>query len=208
MPNITFCGASLKQVNCFKYLGIMVDDRLSWQPHVEDVCTRALCRLQQVQKISGNFWGAHPRIIHRLVHGAVLPLLYYASPVWVGILSSLSKFLSIERVLRLAGIAICGLLRTASGEAAMLISGILPPEIELRQRLAQFWLRTLATGSYINMEPTQGAVASFCSPQDILNAEIRALSRDRIFKEITTGGARVEREVPNAFQALENEAAH
>ena len=82
----------------------------------------------------------------------------------------------------------------------MLISGILPPEIELRQRLAQFWLRTLATGSYINMEPTQGAVASFCSPQDILNAEIRALSRDRIFKEIAIGGARLEREVPYAFE--------
>ena len=198
---LQFCGNTLRRVSSFRYLGITIDAKLTWQPHVEDVSLRAMRRLREIQKFSGKFWGAHPIILSQLVSGAVLPMLYYAAPVWVGALTSRRRLRPLERVLRVAGIMICGLLRTSSTDTALLLSGLLPPDLALRQRLVTFWLRSLTVGVDIASVPsTSGTTTSTVPwPVALLRAELRALRQNASLRALIDGRQQVEQELPHPF---------
>ena len=90
-PSFQFCGATITTVTSFRYVGVLIDNKLTWGPHVNKATTKALRRLQDIRKCCGAFGGTHPSIIHRLISGAVLPILYYASPIWSSVLSSLEN---------------------------------------------------------------------------------------------------------------------
>ena len=199
-PSFQFCGATITTVTSFRYLGVLIDNKLTWGPHVNKATTKALRRLQDIRKFCGTFWGTHPSIIHRLISGAVLPILYYASPIWSSVLSSRGSCRPLERVLRLAGILTCGLLRTSSTEVALMLSGLLPPELELRQRLVQFWLRTLSYGEDLTATQDSNTKTSFCSPCDILKAEVRRLTCLPQFKELTDGRRSVQQRLLYPYQ--------
>ena len=121
-PEFRFCGQALTQVRSMKYLGITVDNKLTWKTHVQNSSTKALTGLNDIRKLCGTFWGAHPRIVRRLVAGAVLPLLYYGSSTWAAALVSRGTLRPLERLLRLAGIITCGFLRTTPTDVAITIS--------------------------------------------------------------------------------------
>ena len=98
-------------------------------------------------------------------------------------------------MLRLAGIITCGLLRTTPTDVAITISGFLFPEIELRQRLIGFWLRSLTYGIDISKGVEEQVVTNFCSPQDILLSEIRGLRPIRAIQNIVEERHQVERQL-------------
>ena len=194
-PQFRFCGQELAQVRSMKYLGITVDNKLAWKTHVQNVSDKALTRLNDIRKFCATFWVADPRIVHRIVVGAVLPLLYYGSSAWVAALVSRGTLRSLERVLRLAGIVRCGLLRTTPTDVAITISGCLFPEIELRQGLIGFWLRSLTYGIDISKGVEEQIVTNFCSPQGILLSENRVLRPIRAAQNIVEERHRVERQL-------------
>ena len=199
-PSFQFFGATITTVTSFRYVGVLIDNKLTWGPLVNKATTKALIRLQDIRKFCGTFWGTHPSIIHRLISGAVLPILYYASPIWSSVLSYRGARRPLERVLHLAGILTCGLLRTSSSEVALMLSGLLPPELELRQRLVQFWLRTLSYGEDLTATQDSNTKTSFCSPCDILKAEVLRLTCLPQFKELIDRRRSVQQHLLHPYQ--------
>ena len=181
-PQFRFCGQALTQVCSMKYLGITVDNKLAWKTHVQNVSTKALARLNDIRKFCGTFWGAHPRIVRRLVAGAILPLLYYGSSAWAAALVSRGTLRPLERVLRLSGIITCGLLRTTPTDVAITISGFLFPEIELRQRLIGFWLRSLTYGINISKGVEEQVVTIFVLHKTFCFLKFVDLGLSELFK--------------------------
>ena len=103
-------------------------------------------------------------------------------------------------MLRLSGIITCGLLRTTPTDVAITISGFLFPEIELRQRLIGFWLRSLTYGIDISKGVEEQVVTNFCSPQDILLSEIRGLRPIRAIQNIVEERHQVERQLLGHYE--------
>ena len=132
---------------------------------------------QRAQKILWALLG-HSSAYHAQAHfGGSSPILYYASLVWANAISFRGALRPLERVLRLGSIISCGLLRTTSTDAALMLGGFLPPQLELQRRLIQFWLRSLTYGVDI-LRPDDSAVKTFfCSPRDVLQAELRRFKR-------------------------------
>ena len=65
-----------------KYLGVIMDEKLSWRSHIETKmlqCKRKIMDLSRFPKLT---WGANRDILTKLLTGIVDPMLLYAAPVW------------------------------------------------------------------------------------------------------------------------------
>ena len=70
------------QVETPTFLGVTLDTRLTWKPHLEAVETRTVKRLSLLKKLAGTSWGANSRILRQVYTGAVRPIAEYAAASW------------------------------------------------------------------------------------------------------------------------------
>lgn len=75
-------GISIKIVNQVKYLGIILDSKLSWIPNIESRIEKATIALWQCRKAYGKSWGLSPKVIHWLYTSVIRPILMYGSFLW------------------------------------------------------------------------------------------------------------------------------
>ena len=182
-PPLLLGGQTLRRTTSFRYLGVILDSKLSWTPHIREVTTRCYQRLRIIQKFCGVYWGIHPSIARRLVTGAIMPLLYYAAPVWASVTSKRTTLRPLERVLRMSALLITGLIKSTSSDAAIFLSGLMFPELEIKRRLLEFWLRMATFGVDIRNDSGISSINSFCAPDDILRAELHRLQQQRVFPD-------------------------
>ena len=77
--NIWVNGSKIEVVTTFRYLGVNISDDLSWQPHINYLCSRAKQRLGFIYR---TFTQANVQCLAHLYKSLVKPLLEYCSAVW------------------------------------------------------------------------------------------------------------------------------
>ena len=70
------------QVETPTFLGVTLDTRLTWKPHLEAVEAKATRKLAIMKKLAGTTWGASSDILKQVYTGAVRPVVEYASTIW------------------------------------------------------------------------------------------------------------------------------
>lgn len=65
-----------------KYLGIYIDQTLSFRHHATRAAAKAIQSLSALSYFSHNSWGIPASIAHHLTMTAILPNMLWASPVW------------------------------------------------------------------------------------------------------------------------------
>ena len=75
-------GRQLEKEDTPTYLGVKLDKRLTWNPHLKDIERRAIRKLAIMKKLAGTSWGANSNILQRVYTGTVRPTLEYASTAW------------------------------------------------------------------------------------------------------------------------------
>ena len=76
---IMFDGTSLKRVHNSKFLGIIIDEDLSWKPHVNNVCSIVSRNIGIINKLKQSF--PHS-ILKSLYYAIVYPYLTYGILAW------------------------------------------------------------------------------------------------------------------------------
>ena len=74
---------ALPQVETPTILGIKIDTRLSWKPHIEDMEKKGIKKLAVLKKLSGTHWGANSKILKTVYMRAARPSLKYGAGSWV-----------------------------------------------------------------------------------------------------------------------------
>ena len=64
---------TLPQVQTPTFLGVKLDTRLSWKPHIEDMEKKDIKKLAVLKKLSGTHWGVNSKILKTVYMGAVRP---------------------------------------------------------------------------------------------------------------------------------------
>ena len=119
-------GNNIQLKNQAKYLGVILDSKLSWKNHVELKVNKACKTLWMCRQLFGKSWGLSPRIIHWLYTAIVRPMLTYAALVWWPRVTLSTTRASLNHIQRLACLGITGAMRSAP-TAALEVLLCLPP---------------------------------------------------------------------------------
>ena len=80
----------LPQVQSLKYLGIIIDKKLTFKDHIHyitDKCSKLIFALSKTAKLN---WGLGHGALKTIYTGAILPLLQYGAPIWIKALAKVS----------------------------------------------------------------------------------------------------------------------
>lgn len=128
--NIGSCRIETKPY--LKYLGVMIDCRLSFNDHLRYIGEKASRTCQALSRIMPNTRG--PKYLQRrLLTEVVKSTILYASTIWSESLRFATYAKLITTVYRLAALRVCCAFRTVSDDAAFVIAGLLPVDLQARE---------------------------------------------------------------------------
>lgn len=131
MPRIVLEEKIVKYVKNCKYLGLMLDDKLSFVLHAKYMREKLTNYISAIRRYAREDWGIRSNTFLVLYRTVFLPIMTYNSLVWY----DKAEHTFIKRHLwaaqRNALLAITGSYWTASTGAMQVISGLLPADLEV-----------------------------------------------------------------------------
>ncbi|XP_035742491.1 uncharacterized protein LOC118450749 [Vespa mandarinia] len=125
-PKICLRGVCVEIRTSVKYLGIVIDSRMSFRPHFEAVIPKAEDILRYLRRLFSNLHGQGERK-QRLYGGVIHSVLLYGAPVWwCAVMEDMRIGRAVRSLQRKVAIRVCCAYRTVSFHAAMMIAGITP----------------------------------------------------------------------------------
>lgn len=115
-----------------KYLGVVVDDRLNFNSHVDHACEKASKAITALSRIMPNNVGPSSSK-RRLLASVSMSILRYGGPAWVTALSTKRNRKLLDRTQRLMAMRVASAYRTISSEAVRVIAGMIPIGITLEE---------------------------------------------------------------------------
>ena len=101
---------AIPQVEKPKFLGVMLDTRLTWKPHLEATAVDTTKKLSLLKKLAGTTWGADTAILRQVYTGSIRPVMEYAASSWVT--ASTTNKSRLDKVQNIALRAIVGAMKT------------------------------------------------------------------------------------------------
>jgi len=121
-----------------KYLGVVLDSRLSFTPHIEYVGKKASKVLRSLGLLMPNLRGPS-QTRRRLYYNVVMSILTYGVPVWgQEFVNSSRKQYPLRRIQRTAALRVICAYRTVSLDAALLLAGFPPFPLMLGSRIKMY----------------------------------------------------------------------
>lgn len=81
-PRIKIGGRNITRARRARYLGVIMDPRLSFVDHVGAVVARARRTFGSVRRLTATMWGQLHQPLREIYHRAILPQVEYAIAVW------------------------------------------------------------------------------------------------------------------------------
>lgn len=129
MENFKKCklyNQELEYSTSTKYLGVILDRRLSWNEHINKQIEKATNSLWISKKIVGKLWGLKPKLTKWIYTAMVRPIISYASIIWWRKTEQAETQRKLESLQRLANVNILGANSSTPSKAMELLVGIPP----------------------------------------------------------------------------------
>lgn len=81
-PVVRLAGRSIGWVHQYKYLGIIMDDMMSFLPHVEYVSRKAVVLFQRLKSVGNTTWGLNFDTLKVLYRSVFESTVTYGSVMW------------------------------------------------------------------------------------------------------------------------------
>jgi hypothetical protein len=123
--HVEFDGCMTSSKRQVKYLGVMIDDRLNFNSHIDYICDKASKSQAAIARIMPNKAGPKAST-RRIITSVVTSILRYGCVAWVGALERKRNRDKINSVYRLAAVKVASAYRTVSYDAVCVIAGVIP----------------------------------------------------------------------------------
>ncbi|KAL0809148.1 hypothetical protein ABMA28_011383 [Loxostege sticticalis] len=137
-PRLAMGGVRIGLSKEIKLLGLTIDNGLTFNTHVLNVCRKALglyCQLSRAAKIQ---WGLSPEVIRTIYVSVVEPVIMYAASAWAPAASKLGVRKQFDTVQRGFAQKLVKAYRTVSLNSALLLAGLLPLDLRIQEAAALY----------------------------------------------------------------------
>jgi len=141
-------GTRLAFTDKARFLGTILDSKLSWRPNIMERVNKATIALYSCKSAIGKRWGMKPELVHWLFTAVVRPVLMYGVSVWWPALDKTTYRKMVERVQRLACLHISGAMRSTPTHAMEVMFHLLPVDILGKQIAANTATRLTAVSQW------------------------------------------------------------
>lgn len=129
-PIIKCKGITIKQVKEVKYLGVIIDKKLSWLPHIRYLKNKTNTIFNQLRRTTGNNWGLNSNFLKILYNTVIVPIVCHAAACW----SLPERYIKTRSLLSLQrgfALTIARAYKTTATAAVLTISGLVPLNIKV-----------------------------------------------------------------------------
>jgi ribonuclease HI len=142
-PELRLRNQVIREVESYKYLGVMIDNKLRWGIQGQRAAAKATQFILMFRRLTHPSTGIHAKLMRQLYLSVAIPKMTYGADVWytpprlemgkrrrtgsVGVLRLL------EKVQRIAVIAINGALRTTANDTLNAHANIMPVDLMLEK---------------------------------------------------------------------------
>lgn len=124
-------GTQVTSQESLKYLGVMIDRRLSFKDHASHASKKAAVTASSLARLMPNVGGPrHPA--RKLLVSVAKASLLYAAPVWSNATGRVSYLKGARSVLRSMSLRLIRGFRTISEDAALALAGLPPIDLEIK----------------------------------------------------------------------------
>lgn len=136
IPNVTFTmkGSQLPLVENITYLGVIINRKLNWKPHLLKLQQKLIITNKKLSMIARNTWGLKFPAAKMIYKGAIEPLALYAVEIWSPALKTQWARKLLTTIQRTALLRVCKSYRSVSAEALQIIADAMP--MDIRAQLA------------------------------------------------------------------------
>ncbi|CAK1591431.1 unnamed protein product [Parnassius mnemosyne] len=132
-PRLSMGGVAVGMSKEIKLLGMTIDDKLTFNTHVANACRKAINIYKKLSGAAKVSWGLHPEVIKIIYTATVEPVILYAAGAWGSAAEKLMVIKQLQTVQRGIAQKLCKAYRTVSLNSALVLAGILPLDLRVRE---------------------------------------------------------------------------
>ncbi|KAK9747006.1 Reverse transcriptase (RNA-dependent DNA polymerase) [Popillia japonica] len=140
-PTIRLNDKTVRRSKSVRYLGITISERLQYREHIEQVCSRAKTTMHMLSRLPQRDYRFPLHIIRGYMTAIMTSIVGYGSSVWAEKAKQIKPRNKLNSTQRGVLVALTGATRTTSADALQVIAGVLPMDLEVLKRAAEYWLR-------------------------------------------------------------------
>nr|BAA07467.1 ORF2 [Bombyx mori] len=137
-PRLNMGGTEIATYKELRILGLTIDDKLTFNTHVRNVCKKAIGMYKILARTARVGWGLSPEVIRVIYVAVVEPTVLYAAAVWHESVYKLGVQKQLNVIQRGFAQKLCRAYRTVSLNSALLMAGILPLDLRVREAASLF----------------------------------------------------------------------
>ena len=134
-------GRPIQPVLQFLYLGLLLDHRLNWQPHVQAKCLLAKKLFFSARRHLAVTWGLTSQRLRKLYLSSIEPMLLYGCSLWCPAIDKTRTLTILRSTQRSLTLVILRVFKSTSIEACLALSHLLPIELRIAELAASRFLR-------------------------------------------------------------------
>ena len=141
LPHLQMYGQNVPNVTSTKLLGVTLDRKLSWGPHINNkiaACKRALMQLRPILR---KTWSPKPKHTRWLYEGVIVPMLTYGSVVWASATHTITMQKRLSTLQRLGLTSITSVRRSTPTASLEIIYNMPPLHLLIQERALNTILR-------------------------------------------------------------------
>ncbi|XP_067118873.1 uncharacterized protein [Centruroides vittatus] len=151
-PIIRIDGHRIKNSNNVKYLGILMDNKLTLKDHVHYAYEKAITTIHSLSSIARNKWGYNSKTCRLLYTAVIEPIITYSAEIWGTSAVKVHIRRKLQSAQRLMAITITKSYKTAPTDAIIAIANLTPIDLIIKERVWKYQQFKLVKGINNNEE--------------------------------------------------------